>query len=164
MTKEEFLKDMANWSNHRHLLWEALELTKDDPNPVIEMGMGNGSTPYLAQYCTDTGRQFISYENHLEWFNKCQQFNPNSYHVTDWDVVSELHRTPSVLFVDHAPGERRHVDIKIFANRAKIIVIHDTEPSATGYMVRPLIPMFKYWKDFESEGAWASMASNFIKF
>ena len=46
MKKEDFLKDVANWDNHRFLLWPALEATTGE---VIEMGMGQGSTPFLHQ-------------------------------------------------------------------------------------------------------------------
>lgn len=163
MTDAEFLHGVENWSNHRHLLLEALKLTDGD---VVEMGMGHGSTPFLYQWCKDNGRTLYSYENSLDWFEKCEKFNPeNSFHITDWDVVAEKHLTPSVLFIDHAPGHRRKFDLATFALRARIIVLHDSEPTGAGdYQVRQHIPLFKYWKDFKSEGAWASMASNFIAF
>lgn len=161
MTREEFLKDVSNWSNHRYLLWEALQATS---GYVVELGMGQGSTPFLHQYCKDSGRTLYSYENNVDWFEKCQPFNPdNSFHITDWDVVAELHLTPPVLFLDHAPGERRQIDLKNFALRAQVIVIHDSEPAADhGYQMRQHKPKFKFWKDFETSGAWASAASNFI--
>ena len=165
MTKEEFLAGVENWSNHRHLLWEALEKTEELHLPVIECGMGAGSTPFLYQYCKDAGRLFYSYENNLEWYDKCREFNPHSNLITDWNDVAGLHLTPSVLFLDEAPGEHRKLFLELFAKRARIIVAHDTEPAADhGYQMRQHIPLFKYWKDFESPGAWASMASNFIAF
>lgn len=165
MTREDFLKGVTNFDNHRHLLWEALEMTEDIQGPVVEMGMGNGSTPFLASYCATRNRQFFSYENNLEWFEKCRDFHPNTFHLTDWDIVAEKHLTPSVLFLDHAPGERRKIDLANFAMRARIIVIHDSEIAADhGYQMRQHIPLFKYWKDWKSDGAWASMASNFIEF
>jgi len=160
MLKEEFLKGITNFDNHRHLLWEALEKTTGD---IVECGVGMGSTPFLAQYCKDAGRKLFSYENNLEWFEKCRHFHGNVFHITDWNVVAEKHLTPSVLFLDEAPGEHRKIFLDLFKLRARIIVAHDTEPAADhGYQMRQHIPLFKYWKDFESEGAWASIASNFI--
>jgi hypothetical protein len=128
--------------------------------------MGHGSTPFLYEYCKNFGRELFSYENNLEWFEKCQKFNPkNGTFISDWDIVGENHLTPSVLFIDHAPGERRKIDLERFALRARIIVIHDSEPAADhGYQMRQHKSLFKYWKDYESNGAWASMASNFIEF
>lgn len=164
MTKEEFLKDVQNWNNHAHLLWEALELTKGE---VVEMGMGQGSTPLLHQYCKDTNRRLYSYDNNLDWYSKFTHFTSDHHTLTytiDWDIVSTKHR-PSVVFIDHAPGERRKIDIERFRDRADIIVCHDTEPAADhGYQMRAGLLKFKYIKEFKSEGAWASMVSNTIKF
>lgn len=165
MNRDEFLKGVTNFDNHRYFLYEALELTKEIAGPVVELGCGNGSTPFLAQYCKDAERELFSYENNLEWYDKCAHFHDRVFHITDWDIVAEKHLTPSVLFIDSAPGERRQIDLKNFALRARIIVVHDSEPAADhGYQMRQHIPLFKYWKDHTSVGAWASMASNFIEF
>lgn len=164
MTREEFLQSVENWSNHRYLLWEALEKTNHLDSPVVECGMGFGSTPFLERYCDDAKRVLYSYENNLEWFEKCQKYNSRSFHITDWNIVAEQHLTPSVLFLDEAPGEHRKEFLKLFAMRARIIVAHDTEIAADhGYQMRQHKGLFKYWKDYESVGAWASMASNFIE-
>ena len=165
MTKEDFLKDVQNWDNHRHLLWPALEFTHNSTNGVVEMGMGQGSTPFLHQYCEDAKRPLFSYENNLEWLNKFSHLESPLHkitHVVDWDVVSKIHPEPSVILIDHAPGERRYIDVQRFANSAKIIVIHDSEPEATGYMMDRIWGLFKYRKDFTSPGAWATMVSNFV--
>lgn len=162
MTKEAFLKDVANWDNHRHLLWPALEATTGE---VIEMGMGQGSTPFLHEYCKDAGRKLFSYESSLEWAMKFQDNIGDGHrvmHVNDWDAVSLRHPSPDVVLIDHAPGERRYIDVQRFANSAKIIVIHDSEPAATGYMMDRIWGLFKYRKDYTSPGAWATAVSNFV--
>lgn len=164
MTKEEFLKDVDNFSNHRYLLWEALERTK---GLIVEMGMGNGSTPFLHQYCEENNRQLRSYENNLEWYRKFQSLaskNHQLFHIVDWDDVFEDCQFPSVLFMDHAPGERRKIDLEKYQSNAAIIICHDTEPEADhGYQMRPILSRFKYKKEHESNGAWATMVSNFIE-
>lgn len=170
MTKEHFLLGVGNWSNHRYLLWDALEKTSGD---VIEMGCGDGSTPFLRQYCKDTGRKLYSYEGNQEWYNRMRQYEDDTYKIIllkgadvngqIWDHVAASHLNPSVVLIDHAPGERRKIDVKLFLSKAQIIVMHDTEPAADhGYQMRQFKPQFKYWRDHTSEGAWASIASNFI--
>lgn len=164
MTKEDFLKDVANWDNHRHLLWPALEATKGDD--VIEMGMGDGSTPQLHQYCETNGRNLFSYENNLEWAMNYQHLITGKhkiFHVNDWDQVHRSHPIPGVVLIDHAPGERRKIDIVAFSHSAKIIVCHDTEPAADhGYQMRSELLKFKYIKEYQSPGAWSTVVSNFI--
>ena len=67
-----------------------------------------------------------------------------------------------LVFIDHAPGERRKIDIARFADKAQIIVCHDTEPAADhGYKMRVELKKFKYLIDYESDGAWATAVSNF---
>jgi len=161
MTKEEFLKDVTNYNNHRYLLWQALEATSE--GEVVEMGCGFGSTPFLSKYCKDKNLKLASYENDLDWYGKCLDFHNNITHLIDWGEVSEKHLTPAVLFIDHRPGERRKMDLERFAMRARIIVIHDSEPAADhGYQMRQHFGKFKYTADWKTDGAWASVLSNFI--
>lgn len=145
------------------LLYPALLATSGE---VVEMGVGDGSTPFLRRYCADTKRMLFSYENNYEWYRRMQDYNGEGHkvtHVTDWDVVSQNHIHPSVVLIDSAPGERRKIDVELFANKASVLVMHDTEPAADhGYQMRQHIKLFKWWIDFKSEGAWASAASNFV--
>ena len=175
MTKEEFVQYDNNWNSHRPLLWEALcELLKQEPpmNPyVFEFGIGHGSTPFLADFCNNNVLYLLSFENNKEWFSK---FDPLAddhtiHFVHDWDscdfMVDDNGGLIEVglLFIDHAPGERRKVDIAKWANHAKIIVAHDTEPAADhGYQMRAELKKFKYMLDYETNGAWATAVSNFI--
>lgn len=152
MTKQEFLKDVTNWDNYKYNLWVALTLTQ---GAVVEFGCGQGSTDLLRKYCKETGREFMSFESNQDY---ARQYN--SLHVTDWDTVNLTY--VDVLFIDHAPGERRWVDIKKYANIAKVIVIHDSEPHNKGYMLDKIWHLFKYKKNFETNGAWTTTVSNFI--
>lgn len=152
MEKSKFLEGINNDVNHRVLLYEAIRLTT---GLVAEFGSGHGSTPYLRKHCKDIARDFISFENNEEWANAT-----GATLIDDWDKINIA---PDVLFIDHAPGERRKEDIKKYANIAKIIVIHDTEPAADyGYQMRQHFDSFKYWVELETNGAWATMVSNFI--
>lgn len=156
MTKQEFLHDVKNNDlDHRILLWEALQLTK---GTVVEFGSGHGSTPYLKDYCRKNKRSFRSYDHNKEWADVTgATLVPDK----NWDSVNLTE--VDVLFIDHAPGERRMVDIVKYKDIAKILVIHDTEPPADhGYKTRQYYPGFKYWVEVRTNGAWATMVSNHI--
>ena len=153
MTKEEFLKDINAGCNHRHLLWEALEKTT---GKVVEIGSGWGSTPFLKQYCEDNKRDFFSFDNDTSWCEKT-----GSTYIANWDDL-EL-KDVDVLLIDHSPGERRYIDIEKFANIAKVIVIHDSEPEATGYMLDKIWHLFPYRIDSKFDNAWATLVSNHFK-
>jgi hypothetical protein len=160
MTKEEFLAGIGNWSNHRHLLWPALEATKHLKLPVLELGCGNGSTPFLQQYCKDNDLDLDSFDYDEEW---ARQFN--AIH-TNWnDQKVNWDRVYGVALIDESPGEHRVTSLQMVV--AKIIVIHDSEPigwNSSDYQVRPLFNKFKYMKDLQGEpgGAWATSVSNTI--
>lgn len=155
------------------LLYKALEATKGE---IIEMGTGHGSTPLLHEYVQrNKGRTLHSYETDKTWLDKFVG-TANSNHTftlldrTAWDVCSSMHHSPSVVFIDHAPGERRKEDVLLFKDIAEIIVIHDTEPTGAGdYQVRQHFGKFKYcvevmsnWHDPREAGAWATALSNTI--
>lgn len=161
MTKQEFLKDITNWSSHRHLLWPALEATKHLRLPVMELGAGKGSTPYLMKYCADNGLEFLSYDFSKEWAEEM-----GSIHVTDWANQVEWKREYSVVLCDESPGEHRKESLRLLTE-TKVIVLHDSEPlgwNGGDYRVRPLFKNFKYFKDHTEPKphAWATALSNTI--
>jgi len=152
MTRDKFLEEMSGDNNHRLLLWEALEETKGQ---VVEYGAGHGSTKYLKQYCKDNKRKFLTFDNGKEWAKI-----HGSKFVEDWGV---LNPTGSVILIDHAPGERRVVDIELLKDNFEIIVIHDTEPIGAGdYKYETIWHLFKYRVDVKTDGAWATAVSNTI--
>ena len=156
MTREEFLHDCNNNDlNHRILLWEAMRLTT---GKVIEFGSGHGSTPYLRQHCSDTEREFQSYDHNKEW---AEATGATLVPFGNWGKL-ELNNI-DVLFIDHAPGEDRKLRIEQYKDSAQILVIHDTEPPADhGYQTRQHYPGFKYWVEIRTNGAWATMVSNHV--
>lgn len=163
MNKKQFIGQIDNWCSHRRLLWEALEATTGH---VVEFGIGPGSTQQIDEYCRVHGRMLFSYENNREWFDTYQPLQ-SSYHymsfVQDWDLAIAKHREPiGVAFIDHAPGERRRYDIALFCNTAQIVVVHDSEPEATGYGIPLVAPLFKYRKDDARFPAHTTAFSNFI--
>lgn len=148
----KFLKDVQGWDNHRPLLWWALEQTKELNLPILEMGCGEGSTPYLKEWCKKNKKDLFSYDYDKDWANK---YNAN--YVTDWDSIN--HVQYSVILIDHSPGERRYIDIDKLKDSCEYMVIHDSEPAATGYMYDKIWNLFPYRKNLKTEGAWATIVS-----
>lgn len=160
MTKEEFLKDIGAWSNHRRLLWMAL---RSALGPILELGAGEGSTPYLRQFCDEHLRSFQSYDSNKEWAKKMQV----NYNNGDWESLSCWHNPLwGVVLLDLAPGEYRRVALMKLT--AQIIIIHDSEPprwNASDYKVRPLFKNFKYViddKPKEKGAPWTTAVSNTV--
>jgi hypothetical protein len=145
----DFIGVTTDWSNHRTLLYKALQRTT---GRVVEFGCGEGSTPALRKYCEKHNREFLSFESNQEWASRF-----DSLMVKDWDDVDL--KDVDLLFIDHAPGERRWKDIRKYANIAKVIVIHDSEPHP-GYMLDRIWSSFPYRIDCKSKGAWTTIVSN----
>lgn len=153
MTQSEFLKGVNDWNNHAPLLWLALEATKEKKMDVIEMGCGDGSTRQLHDYCKANQRALHSFDYDKEWLDKFSEYEtPNHYfHYVDkrWEVAKEICPDPSVILIDHSPGERRVVDIRAFCDIGGILVIHDTQPppTAASYGFETIWKFFKYRVD-----------------
>lgn len=143
------------------MLWVALE--NMEGGPVVEMGSGEGSTPLINQYCQTYGNRFYSFESNPDWFAKMSNRDLPLFFVKDWQTF-DIGFHIGLLFVDHSPGERRKYDIEKYANRADIILAHDTEMAADyGYKMSGILSKFKYRFDFRPDGfAHTTAVSNFI--
>ena len=140
------------------LLYVALKETSGD---IIEMGCGYGSTPLLNAY--KNSRKLYSYENNPIWAAKMRDEGLDVIPLNNWDDVKNAHEFADVVFIDHAPGERRKEDIINFKGKAKVIVCHDTEPAADhGYQMRQHFGKFKYAAEVKTSGAWATILSDEI--
>lgn len=164
MIRTDFVNNLSHWNSYWPILWESLEATT---GPVLEFGMGDGSTQKLHDYCQWKGRSLFSYDYNSEWANKYMHLNDSNHkleYVQDWDNVIEKHRGEiGVLFSDESPGHQRKNNIAMFSQTAQIIVAHDTEPSSDhGYRISLVRPLFKYIKHHEFPGASSTAFSNFI--
>lgn len=161
--QEVFLANVGNYSNHLPLLWLALEAS--GTGPILELGTGWGSTPYLHVYAAANSRPLLSADNSQEWVDKFVQYDDSNHRVKcyspNWSDADFYDQDWSVVLIDHAPGERRVEDLLRFKNRAKFIVIHDTElPQASQYI--QVWPLFRYKVDVRgpNEGAMATAVSD----
>lgn len=165
MTKEQFVSDLSHWNSYLPLLWMALENTSGD---VVELGMGDGSTRKLHEYCKVNARNLYSYETNAEWFAKFEHLRTAKHKVEyvghNWEIMLEAHRWPiGVLFSDEAPGDMRKYNVSMFSLLAQVVIAHDAEESNDhGYRFSWVKPLFKYFKLHESPGASTAAFSNFV--
>jgi|LakMenEpi03Aug12_release.lakeMendotaPanAssembly.Ray.scaffolds.fasta_scaffold405496_2 hypothetical protein len=176
------LNEVEGWCSHRPLLYLALEMTKSSNKPIVELGCGYGSTTQLNQYIQTDKRKLISFDTNQEWLNKFIHLQSNKHEfvykpdnfaynqesqewydktpeIVDWltDVSKD---GISVCLVDHACGERRHSDIKLIHENCDFMIIHDSQPPATGYMMDKIWGLFKYKLNMKKWGDWATIVSN----
>jgi hypothetical protein len=163
-----------NWNNHLPLLGQSFDhLEKECKSlTVVEYGMGEGSTPQLHEYCQKKGHMLYSFDNSEEWASAFKKYESKTHKIRavySWDDITQqvIRMKPDLVLIDHAPGERRCEDVGLLMHHARIIVIHDSEPWATGYKMYPLIDTFNYvqhqfspeYKAGKREGAWATAVS-----
>lgn len=155
-----FLKAITgNWNNHLPLLLLSLAITGGN---VVELGSGEGSTHLLRMDCQATKRIFQSFDNNQEWCKKT-----GASYIENWgDLIEKaLQHHHGLIFIDHAPGERRHLDAIALANAADILVLHDTEEGGAGnYQFHKIWHLFKYRLNYNKTGggAGATAVSNKI--
>ena len=107
------------WATYLPSLTSCLLATK---GAVLEVGMGNFSTPMLRNFCRAADRQLVHVEDNFEWSGKFDTLS------VSYDILSELAKMPwSVIFLDHSPGSRRAQDALLFKDTAEFIVVHDFE-------------------------------------
>lgn len=133
---------MDNYYTHIPILAKCVSLFGGN---VLEFGIGIGSSPLL---CAMVDGELCSFESDKSWLNMmksgvhAKNLWSKSNHVlhlvqpTEWDSVYGLidwKKKWSIAFIDHAPGERRVVDIVKLKDLVDVIVYHDSEAPCYGW-------------------------------
>ncbi len=130
--------------------------------PILEMGCGCYSTSVLHEICRLDKRKLISLDSNTDWVNKFSSLVDvfhEIYFVKDWSLYTLIDEMRwGVVLIDHAPEERRRVDIDRLKNNADYLVIHDTE--AAIYKYEPVLSKFKYRFDYKLVEPWTTIVSN----
>jgi len=128
------------------LLMAAVSRTDGD---VVELGTGAFSTPVLHWMCYPD-RKLVSYESNEDYYKAIKSFKSSEHEihlVKDWNKI-RIQTNWGVAFVDHAPAERRKVEISRLANYARFVVIHDSEEANDDqYHYSDIYPSFKFRYD-----------------
>lgn len=114
--------------------------------PILELGLGYNSTPYLHWASAVPRRQLVSYENNPAFYPWAQHYN-STFHqvltVDDWKSA-QIEHPWDVALVDHNPAEKRANEVLRLAAWAKYIIVHDTDWKLDkGLQWSPVWPQFK---------------------
>ena len=155
-----------NYATHLAPLMRALALTD---GPVLELGMGLFSTPYLHYACQLAERWLVSYDSDATWAEifKPYQSDWHTIRVTpDWSsarIVRGRDVPWSVALVDHSPSDRRVTEIRRLAGCARYIIAHDSNGRwDKHYHYSQIYPLFRYRTDWTGDGRHAVVLSNFV--
>jgi len=156
------MKIFKHWGSHLPVLMKVLSITE---GPVLEMGMGLYSTPYLHWACFEK-RELVSYDNDPKYFHMNEDYRGEGHEVSfveDWSKI-DIVKPWDVAFFDEGPAEVRAINLMKVANIAKYIVVHDTQwREDKHYHYKELVfPFFKYRYDYIKTKPHTSVLSNIV--
>lgn len=151
------------YGTHVPVMYRLLGLTD---GPVLELGMGYFSTPFLHWVCLSQNRLLVSYDNDPKFFGQFYRFEHTCHQihlVKDWDDAA-IERPWDIVLVDHSPAGRRSIEAMRLAHYAKYIILHDTYwKQEHHYHYYQIYPLFQYRWDYEQfHPTYATIVSNFI--
>ena len=149
--------------SHTPVLIKLLSITGGD---VAEFGMGMYSTPLLHYMCSPKKRNLYSFDNNIDYVNLFNLWEYQDYYhkiiiVKDWDEIM-IDNFWSVVFIDHAPAERRKEEARKLCNSSLFVVLHDSSWKHDRYYhYKEIFPLFKYRYDYTEIKHNTTVLSNF---
>lgn len=138
--------------------------------PVLELGVGWNSTPFLHWMCKAKGLPLMSVESDRVWLKRFMDFNVG-YHTlgyfdfNDWEKtnLNTINKKLGLVFIDHRPAKKRRSSARAFASRADYIVLHDSDlADHPAYKYTPIYNEFKYKFEYKDVGKpYTIVLSNF---
>lgn len=130
---------------------------------MLELGSGYFSTPFLHWICFNDDIELWTYENGPKYFQMVKNLGSGNHHVElieSWlDVPTDKHFR--VALIDHAPAERRAIDI--LRLNCDIFVVHDTEPKhEKTYRYNQVFEEFKYKFQYTKARPFTTIISNVV--
>jgi len=155
---------LISTGTHIPLLAACIAHTSLEKGPVVELGAGHYSTPLLHYLCAAMGgRQLLTCDSDPDWIAKFADL-ARPWHsfqlIEDWGTCDLFNRNWSVAFVDHGDRPGRGESVACLADRAGLVVAHDTEPARKYYGYDAAFAKFKYRFDFDRYAAHATVVSN----
>lgn len=139
----------TGWNNHLPLVYLALEETH--VGDVIEMGMGDGSTMQLSEYCKSKKRLLKSYDAKQEWIDRFLSYKGKFHEMilvdyNSWSTVYEVNKGATVILIDHQPERGRKFCAEQYKDSKCIVICHDAQPqpNAGDYQYETIYHNFKY--------------------
>jgi len=139
--------------------------------PILEMGVGPNSTPYLHYVSDEYHRHVTSYEVKPEHYELSKGYQSKWHDIklsdsyNDANIGKQWNGIWGVVLIDHAPAERRIVDIMRVKDNAIMIVCHDSEMESDWlYRYSDIYPLFKYRYDTNDHPVQTTVLSMFKEF
>ena len=141
------------------VLTKLVSMTK---GPILELGVGFCSSPYLHWACYPTKRTLVSFESNPEYYEFAKSWKDDFhkvYCISDWEKTN-LMEWWEIAFIDHAPMQRRGIECMRLAH-ADYLVIHDSEnSSAKAYGLDKVFKNFKFRYKYNDAFPHTSIWSN----
>lgn len=160
-------KKMDAFSTHQPVLIHVLNtITEGD---VLEFGMGWHSTPLMHLLCGIQGRELLSIDTDIDWFEKFREYEATWHHL---DVTAQgpvydgthdmFHKRYAIAFIDAAPAEIRQPVIERIKDMADYVIVHDSECVFQGRVnvYRYDFSMYKHVLHFRPMNPATSVLSN----
>ena len=148
---------------HLPILLRIMEMTR---GPVLELGMGQFSTPFLDMMCRNQKRLLASYDNDPKWHERNKRYEHEHHKVIlveDWAKMDIDSTHWSVVLIDHKPAPRRRDEAVRLKYKANYILLHDSEENVrTFYGYRRILPQFKYRYNYDKLIPNTLVLSNFV--
>jgi hypothetical protein len=113
----------------------------------------------LHAMCAATGRRLLTLDGDPVWAVRFTSFRSETHRVevvSDWEAAIP-EEAWAVVFVDHAPAERRVHEIARLREACELMVVHDTEDARYGY--EPIFQKFTHRVDYKRMSPWTSLLS-----
>ena len=141
--------------SHLPMLAQLMEVVD---KPVVELGIGYNSTPFLHWMCKLKGLQLMSFETDKKWFELFKDYQEEDHYLElakDWQFLDQLSQIDDfgIVFVDHRPAKKRRSSALKFKDSADYIVLHDSELADNpAYKYTDIYKEFKYMFEFKEVG------------
>lgn len=151
---------MDVYATHLPVLVAAVARTSGS---VLELGCGEWSTRVLHEMCAARGRRLVSAESDAGWAARFAHLGTSDHQIVvvpDWGACAEIDLAWDVAFVDHAPFDRRRVDVERLREKCTYVVVHDTEEPC--YEYEGAFAKFRYRRDFRQLTPWTTVLSDLV--
>lgn len=154
------IKRFKDYSTFMPLLLRILNATD---GPVLELGGGFFSTPFLHWVCKEQDRKLVTYETNEAYFELCRKYRSKEHSirkVDDWDNL-KVKGNWSVALIDHDGFRdgKRASSAWYLQDKVDFIVLHDTERPEV-YKYDEIFPKFKYRYTYKNCRPWSTVVSN----
>lgn len=133
---------------------------------ILELGMGDYSTPVLHLLASYHERELISVESYQGWADNFMDLTGDYHEIMMYKDFEQLITGKNYLhwgmvLIDHAPAENRIKDLVRLRGKADVFVVHDTEKSPY-YGYEPILSDFKYRYDYPRYAKRTTLVSDVV--